>query len=59
MKDLGYGKEYKYSHDYPGNFVEQDYLPEEISNQRLYIPQNNALEVKVLERLKFWWKKRF
>jgi len=59
MKDLGYNKEYKYSHDYPGNFVDQEYLPEEIANQRLYIPQNNALEVKVLERLKFWWKKRF
>jgi len=59
MKDLGYSKEYKYSHDYPGNFVNQEYLPDEIANQRLYIPQNNALEVKVLERLKFWWKKRF
>ncbi len=59
MKDLGYNKEYKYSHDYPGNFVDQDYLPDEIANQRLYVPQNNALEVKVLERLKFWWKKKF
>jgi len=59
MKELGYKKDYKYSHDYPGNFVEQDYLPDEIANKRLYIPQNNALEVKVLERLKFWWKKRF
>jgi putative ATPase len=59
MKDLGYNKEYKYSHDYPGNFVNQEYLPEEIANQRLYVPQNNALEVKVLERLKFWWKNRF
>ncbi|WP_372644818.1 replication-associated recombination protein A [Ancylomarina sp.] len=59
MKDLGYNKEYKYSHDYPGNFVNQEYLPEEIANQRIYIPQNNALEVKVLERLRFWWKKRF
>ncbi|MFT5749035.1 MAG: putative ATPase [Ancylomarina sp.] len=59
MKDLGYNKEYKYSHDYPGNFVDQEYLPKEIANQRLYTPQNNALEVKVLERLKFWWKKRF
>jgi len=59
MKDLGYNKEYKYAHDYPGNFVNQEYLPEEIMNQRLYVPQNNALEVKVLERLKFWWKKRF
>ncbi len=59
MKDLGYNKEYKYSHDYPGNFVNQEYLPSEILNQRLYTPQNNVLEVKILERLKFWWKKRF
>ena len=59
MKDLGYNKEYKYSHDYPGNFINQEYLPSEILNQRLYTPQNNALEVKILERLKFWWKKRF
>lgn len=59
MKDLGYSKEYKYSHDYPGNFIDQEYLPEDIANKRLYIPQNNTLEVKVLERLKFWWKKRF
>lgn len=59
MKDLGYSKEYKYSHDYPGNFIDQEYLPEDIVNKRLYIPQNNTLEVKVLERLKFWWKKRF
>lgn len=59
MKALGYKKDYKYSHDYPGNFVDQEYLPKEIANQRLYVPQNNALEVKVLERLKFWWKSRF
>lgn len=59
MKDLGYSKEYKYAHDYPSNFVNQEYLPEEIANQRLYVPQNNALEVKILERLRFWWKKRF
>ena len=48
MKDLGYNKEYKYFRDYPWNFVNQDYLPEEIQNQCLYIPQNNALEAKVL-----------
>ncbi len=59
MKDLGYSKEYKYAHDYPSNFVNQEYLPEEIANQHLYVPQNNALEVKILERLRFWWKKRF
>lgn len=59
MKNLDYGKNYKYSHDYPGNFVEQDYLPKEIKNQRLYIPQQNAQEAKIWERLKNWWKNRF
>ena len=59
MKHLDYGKNYKYSHDYPGNFVDQQYLPNEIKNERLYIPQQNAQEVKIWERLKNWWKNRF
>ncbi len=59
MKELGYKKDYLYSHDYPGNFVIQQYLPDQIKNQRLYIPQQNAQEVKNWERLKAWWKNRF
>ncbi|MEI6679929.1 MAG: replication-associated recombination protein A [Mariniphaga sp.] len=59
MKDLGYGKEYKYSHSYEGNFVEQDFLPEKIKDKRFYNPQNNASEQKILERLRTWWKKRY
>ena len=59
MKELGYKKDYLYSHDYPGNFVNQQYLPDQIKNQRLYIPQQNAQEVKIWERLKAWWKNRF
>jgi putative ATPase len=39
--------------------VEQDFLPKEIKNNRLYQPQNNAAELKILERLKKWWGKRF
>lgn len=57
MKDLNYGQDYKYPHDYPGNFVEQQYLPEELKNRKFYHPQQNAQEVKILERLKAWWKK--
>ncbi|WP_018338568.1 MULTISPECIES: replication-associated recombination protein A [Butyricimonas] len=57
MKDLNYGQDYKYPHDYPGNFVEQPYLPEELKNKKFYHPQQNAQEVKILERLKAWWKK--
>ena len=59
MKELGYGKEYKYSHAYEGNFAEQDFLPEKIRKERFYIPQNNSSELKILERLKAWWKNRY
>jgi putative ATPase len=59
MKDLGYGKEYKYAHSYEGNFVDQDFLPEKIKNKRFYTPQNNPTEQKILERLRMWWKNRF
>ncbi|PKQ60954.1 AAA family ATPase [Labilibaculum filiforme] len=59
MKDLGYKKDYLYAHDYPGNFVDQQYLPDQIKNQRLYQPQQNAQELKIWERLKSWWKNRF
>ncbi|HJA15937.1 MAG TPA: replication-associated recombination protein A [Candidatus Butyricimonas faecavium] len=57
MKDLNYGLDYKYPHDYPGNFVEQLYLPEELKDKKFYQPQQNAQEVKILERLKAWWRK--
>ena len=57
MKDLNYGQDYKYQHDYPGNFVEQPYLPEELKDKKFYQPQQNAQEVKILERLKAWWRK--
>ncbi len=56
MKDLGYGATYKYSHDYPGNFVQQQYLPDELKNTTIYQPQKNTQELRILERLKIWWK---
>ena len=56
-KELNYGQDYKYPHDYPGNFVEQPYLPEELKDKKFYQPQQNAQEVKILERLKAWWRK--
>jgi len=59
MNELGYGKEYKYSHDYKDNFVEQDFMPVEIKDRKLYKTQNNAQEVKILERLKKLWKSRY
>ncbi len=59
MKEIGYGKDYKYSHSYEGNFAKQDFLPKEIVDQRIYHPQQNPTEIKILERLKKWWGKRF
>ena len=59
MKELGYGEDYKYAHSYENNFVEQDFLPKKIKNQRFYTPQNNPAELKILERLKMLWGKRY
>lgn len=59
MKQLGYGKEYKYAHSFEGNFVDQDFLPEKIKTKNFYRPQQNPTEEKILERLRLWWKKRF
>jgi putative ATPase len=56
MKELGYGKEYKYAHDFQGHFVEDNYLPKEISGTKIYTPQPNARENEFLERLKLLWK---
>lgn len=57
MKDLKYGEKYKYSHDFPGNFAEQEFLPEEVRGTKLFEPQNNRAEQGIKERLKQWWKK--
>ncbi|RIH65173.1 replication-associated recombination protein A [Mariniphaga sediminis] len=59
MKEIGYGKDYKYAHSYQNNFVEQDFLPGEIKNERFYQPGKNQQEGKILERLQMWWGKRF
>jgi len=56
MKEMGYGKSYKYPHNYPGNFVQQDYLPDEVKNSEMYTPQQNPLETKVKERLDKMWR---
>jgi putative ATPase len=59
MKQLDYGKDYKYAHSYEGNFVEQEFLPKKLKGKRFYVPQQNPTEEKILERLKLWWKKRY
>lgn len=59
MKQLGYGEEYKYAHDYAGHFVRQQYLPDELQNQRIWHPQENNAEQKHKERMETLWGKRF
>ncbi len=59
MKQLGYGKEYKYAHDYKGNFVQQQFLPDEIKTQRLWHPQDNAAEQRHAEQMQRLWGERF
>lgn len=59
MKDIGYGNEYKYAHDYPGNFVTQEFLPKEIANTTLYEPGDNAREKGLRDYLKSRWKEKY
>jgi len=59
MKNLGYGKDYKYAHSFDGNFTEQEFLPTDISNTKFYEPQTNEQEKKIRERLKFWWNEKY
>lgn len=59
MKQLDYGKDYKYAHDYEDNFIEQEFLPKKLKGKPIWSPQNNASENKMKEFLKKLWKKRF
>jgi putative ATPase len=59
MKELGYGEDYKYSHDYANNFAEQEFLPDEISETKLYNPGDNARENGNREFLKNRWKDKY
>ncbi len=58
MEELGYGKDYKYSHNYDGNFVEQQYLPDNLKDKVYYYPTEHGEEKNIRERLLKWWKKR-
>jgi putative ATPase len=59
MKDLNYGKDYKYAHAYEQNFTEQEFLPDEISNTTLYNPGNNPRENELRAFLKNLWKNKY
>jgi putative ATPase len=59
MKNLNYGENYKYSHDFPNNFVEQQFLPDELKQERIWKVQENQTEKKLGDWLRLLWKGRF
>ena len=59
MKELGYSEGYKYAHDYEGNFVEQQFLPDALKGARFWHPQQNPAEIKLSERMRQLWGDRF
>jgi len=59
MKNIGYGKEYKYAHDYENNFINQEFFPDKLSGTILYAPGKNTKENQISEFLKDKWKERY
>jgi putative ATPase len=59
MKNMGYGKEYQYAHDHPGNFVPQEFLPEKISTTRFYDPGDNPAEERARQTLRQNWQDKY
>jgi putative ATPase len=59
MKDLGYGADYRYAHDYQNNFVEEEFLPEALSGNTFYSPGTNARENAIKEFLLNRWKDKY
>ena len=58
MEEQGYGKDYKYAHDYPGHFVEQQNLPDSLQEKEYYVPSGQGYEKQIIARLRAWWQKR-
>jgi putative ATPase len=58
MKSQGYGKGYRYAHDYPGHFIAQEYLPDELQQRQYYKPTDEGREQRIRERLRLLWEKR-
>ena len=59
MKEIGYGKDYKYAHDYSNNFADIEFLPEKIKGKKFYNPGNNKREEEIKQRLKSLWGKKY
>jgi putative ATPase len=58
MAGLGYGSGYRYAHDHPGSFAEQQYLPDDLKDRTYYRPTDHGAERSIRERLNAWWKSR-
>jgi putative ATPase len=56
MRQMGYGQGYKYAHDHPGHFVEQQNLPASLRGKRYYVPTEQGYEKAIADRLKKWWQ---
>jgi len=59
MKELDYGKDYRYAHDFSNNFVAEEFLPNEVSGTKLFDPQHNAQEEKIRQTLQQQWKEKY
>jgi putative ATPase len=59
MKNLGYGKGYQYAHDYEGNFIPAEFLPDKVSGQKFYEPGKNAREEELRKYLRALWKEKY
>jgi putative ATPase len=59
MKDIGYGKNYKYAHEFNGNFTDLEFLPDKIRKTKFYDPGNNAKENEFRRRLRALWKGKY
>ncbi len=59
MKNMDYGKGYQYAHDFPGNFVDQEFLPDKIAGTKLYDPGDNAAEARLRDYLRHCWKEKY
>jgi len=58
MQEMEYGKDYKYAHDYPDHFVEQQNLPDRLKGKRYYQPSTQGYEEQIISRLKSWWQRK-
>jgi len=58
MQEMGYGKDYKYAHDYPNHFVEQQNLPDRLQGAKYYTPSTQGYEAQIITRLKSWWQRK-